>query len=749
MHLFQLRGVFRLIVLGMLLTATPAFALGSILLNTPTALPLPGRDLEFSVTAKNITGRKAATVYHRNMGATAYTALPMTEGKDDLFTAVLPAADIPEAGLEFYIEIRNDTGSIVTLPVKNPLGAPRRLERSTSTGEAVPVVFPDMNEARIESKRPAITAPLPPETLTPGPDTVRMALDDVDVTSLCVITATTVSYTPAVDLEYGSHHVIVEVLGPGGTPLPQRHWYFSIPQTSTLDRASASLQLDSDFGAKLLASKAHKADPDWLTQNSATLSTVLEKGKFRLSLDVNGWYAEDNAGQQEDPFSLNTYLLKLAYGEQSLSLGDIEMKLPELAGGELAKRGGLLDLNTDFTTLKAFIVRSTTTTDFDHASPVPDPDQRYMGVSLEQKLLPSHDVTLTATALSGHSTLEQDYNQNLLVPANEGSLVSLLLKGAFVDQILLGEAEYARSSFNQDNTDAIDAKNGQAWRARLFGRHDTLDYSTGFTSLGRNFQNVLMPTGLNNRREYTLYAAKTFEQSSLTFNGLHSFDNADRIDTMPTMTNTVLDLGYTLNRPDWPFLFANVDLNWQESGADPNGFEHIENQARIVALGMSLARETWSVVPSYVLTSFDDRSVANADSMTHQLMLSLGWQPVPVLSVNPSVTYARTRTSQDNLVTEDWLGTLSTTWLVTDTQNLNLTFSALDTRTNDDSLHTSTLSATTQYNWVLGMPLLESVTKTLSLRGTYANTKDHIAHDTIEDYVAYVGFNLNIPVNWP
>jgi hypothetical protein len=736
----------------MLLLALTANALGleRITLLSPKSVTIPGQDLPFAISIPDITGRRQATIHYRAIGQTAYERLAMTERPDDLFDATLAGQLVVPPGIEFYIEVRNDKNEVFTLPSKNPLGLPRKLEFSTAQSASEALIFPDMNEAAITSRRPAITAPLPSQTLTPGPDTVRMALDDVDVTALAVITDTTVSYTPEADLEYGAHHVIVEVLGQDGQPLPQEHWYFSVPQTGTFDRASATFQLDTDLGARLFDSNTNSSAPDWTAQTSGTLSAVLEQGKFKVTLDANGWFIDDSEGAPgQDNFSLNTYLLKLDYDQQSLSLGDVSVETTELSGGSLDRRGGLLELTAGETTLQGFMLRSNTITDLDHSLSVDNPAQRLTGAILTHNLFPTRDVVVKAMAVRGENGEAEDYDNGDLVPTNKGELYSLLLSGTIVDELLLGEIEYARSAHDTDTTDSIGKKYGQALRTRLTGRRDTLDYGAGFTALDRHFQNIIMSTGVNNRREYTLYAAKTFDESSLTFNALHSFDNAEMLDDIPTVSNTGIDLGYTLNKPDWPFLFANANLNWQDSGHEPDGFESVENQSRILAVGLSLARETWSIVPSYVLTSFDDQSASNMDSISHQIVLSLGWQPLPVLSFNPAVTYARTETDPDALVIEDWLATLSATWIVTDAQNLNLTVSGLDSKSDDGSMHTSVLNAQAQYNWVLGLEVLQQVTKTLSLRAMYSNIVDHVSDDSDEEYAALLSVNLSIPVTWP
>ena len=733
----------------LVVAAAPVAAEERITLASPHSLTIPGQDLYFEILAEGLDGRLTATLFHRGMGQTAFLRMPMADVGLGRFTAVLPGQEVAPPGVEFFVEVRNDANRSMTLPERNPMGVPRRLTFSTSQSAAEPLIFPDMNGASLTSRRPAITAPLPPETLSPSLDTVRIALDDVDVTALAVITNTTVSYTPDADLEYGPHHVIVEVLGQDGLPMPQEHWYFSVPQSDAFDRASVSARLDTDLGLKLFEDDDSDA-PDWTAQTSGTISAEFSKGDLRVTVDANAWYADDSDGTPgQDEFSLNTYLVKVDFRRQSLSLGDVAVDTPELAGGYLALRGGLLDLNYGDTSLQGFVLRSDAVTDFEDSFSVPDPERRYVGATLSHVLSTERDIRIRATAISGKTSASDDYDGADLVPANEGQVYSLLLSGAIVDEVLLGEAEYAVSSFDSDRKDDIGKNHGQAWRTRLWGRHDTMDYGGGFTSLDRDFQSIAAPDRLNNRREYTLYAAKAFEESSLTLNALHTYDNADGLEGIPTLRNTGLDLGYSLNRTGWPFIFANANLNWQKSGREPDGFETVDNESRILAAGFSLARETWSVVPSYVFTSLEDRSSFDQDGTSHQLLLSLGWQPSPMLSLNPALTYAWTRSGPDDLIIEDWLGTFSGTWLVNESQNLNLTLSGLDSRADDGSMHLRVYTGQAQYNWVLGFDLLQSVTKTLALRGQYSRTEDYAAHEDREEYTALLSLNFSIPVSWP
>jgi len=623
-----------------------------------------------------------------------------------------------------------------------PWVSSKALAEEPAAGDSL--ILPDMADQRMQSRRPVITAPIPP-----GAATLRLTLDDVDVSPLATIADSTVSYTPEFDLEYGSHTVMVEALDQDGQPMPEARWRFFIPQSETWDRASASFQLDTNLVGKL-GEHPGNASPDWQAQTSGTLSSELEKGKFRVTLDANGWFVDDsdNYGGQ-DKFSLNSYLLKLAHDEQSLSLGDVSVETTELAGGPLAKRGGLLELNAQETSVQGFVLRSNTVADFDHLLPVEDSNQRFTGATLTQGLYPQKNVQLKATAVTGQSGSADDVGGADLVPETKGQIYSVALSGAIVDELLLGELEYAHSSFKQDTQGPYGTKNGQAWRSKLSGRYDTLDYGGGYSFRDKYFQSIISPGAINNRKEYTLHASKTFEESSLAFNGMHSYDNVEKLDNIPTVRSTGLDLGYTLNKADWPFLFANANLSWQRSGHEPEDFEGIDNQSRILSAGLSLARETWSIVPTYVFTSFDDKSGAGMDSLSHQVLLSLGWQPLPALSFNPAVTYARTETDPGSLVTEDWLGTLSVTWLITDSQNLNLTLSGLDSRTSDDSMHMTVFNGQAQYNWILGANFLESVTKTLGLSGQYSRTKDHVGNTDDDEYIAFLSLNFSIPVTWP
>lgn len=133
------------------------------------------------------------------------------------------------------------------------------------------LVLPEMDGQRVRSRRPVITVPIPP-----GAATLRLTLDDVDVSTLATITDSTVTYTPEFDLDYGSHTVMVEALDQDGQPLPDARWQFFIPQSDTWDRASASFQLDTNLVGKL-GEHPGNSSPDWQVQTSGTLSSELEK----------------------------------------------------------------------------------------------------------------------------------------------------------------------------------------------------------------------------------------------------------------------------------------------------------------------------------------------------------------------------------------------------------------------------------------------------------------------------------------
>jgi hypothetical protein len=600
------------------------------------------------------------------------------------------------------------------------------------------LAFPLMDGSKVEGPRPSIAINLADIEGSAGWSSLRLLVDDVDVSPLAVLAGQEISYTPETPLDYGRHTVTLESMDAAGAILPARSWTFVIPQSEYFDRASATILVDAEAGGKI-AGKSGNAEPDWKIQSSDTLTSVVESGDFKVSLDANGWFTEQEGDEETgDTFNLNNYLLQIEYLRQRLALGDLTVAGTELISESIARRGALLEHNADGTRAQAFMVRSIHVTGFDNMTGLERSDQRLIGGSLQQQLLDDGRLVAKGTAITGKNADPDGYNTGTLAAPSKGQVYSLALAAIPWAETLHLNGEYSLSRYDEDTTDDLDSDFGRAWLVRFGGRADSYDYGGGYKRLGRDFRSIADVTGVDNREEYSLYSTKTFSESSITSSLLYNRDNVEKDPELPVIRNTSLDLIYNLFLADWPNVFLNGNLTFQDSSDEPDGTDPVKNLSQTLGGGFSFVRELWSLMPSYTFTRFADDSPADSDGKTHQVTLNLGWQPVAWMSLSPSISYGRTDTGSDAPVTETWQGTLAGSFNLSDTQNLFLTLSALDSRTDDRSVETTSYDGVAQYNWRLETAFLEKAQKTLSLRARYSRIDDRVGDTRDEDYSAFL-----------
>lgn len=711
---------------------------GPLVLMAPKGQVASGQNLLFRIRTQELLPPLQAVLNYRTVGLLAYHSLPMKKESEIEFSVILTGKELLPPGLEYYLTVIDGQGQIYTLPQQNPQQKPFRIDLSLEKTGAAELQLPAMDGVRLETRRADLAIRLSETGVPTNWSALRLTVDSIDVTQVAVLDGDVIRYSPETDFAYGKHSVSLEAMDADGNMFMPQHWYFTIPMSDYIDSASAQAQFDVEVGGLLLEAD-DGVEPDWKLQSNLNLSSLVESGILRVSFEANGWYTSQQGDDPTgDDLSLNNYLLMFEYGQQKLVIGDLQVSGTELLGESIARRGGLIDLNHGGSHLQSFLLRSNTVTGFSNFSGMNDPDQQLYGASLEQVIIKDEALQLKGTVIAGKNASPENYNSGTLVAGNKGEIYSAQLTSRLFDKRIDLTGEYSFSHFDADLSDEQDQIGDEAWRFRLAGRADTFDYGGGYKYLGQNFHSIVTPTSAANRAEYNLYGTKTYEQSSLSANFLHILDNIDRDPLQPLVQNSNLDLTYTLYKTDWPVFFINSILGLQDSTDEPAGMSGLNNQTETIGGGLTLTRESWNLVPSYYFTRFEDDSIADSDSQTHQFTLSLGLQPHEKISLSPSFSYSRVSDESTDVVNETWQGVLAGVFTFSPNHNLNLTFSGINSRADDGSLHTISYDTIGQYNWQLQTQFLEKLQKTVSVRGRYNRINDRLGSNSAEDYSVYL-----------
>jgi hypothetical protein len=660
MQLFRFTRILALLMLVLsFLPVHHGMAEETIEILSPKGGVLAGQTTRFHIQVREIAPPANAFLHYRPIGAESYQVQPMERQTPADFTTNLEGKLLLPPGLEYFILVTDGRGKTLTLPGTDPQKNPLRLE--TTLGQPSPEAAQESASgvtpaqgARIEERRPLISI-----SLADFADvaTVQLLVDGVDVTDLTSVTAESVSYIPEEELAYGRHTVVFTAADAAGKRLPPRSWSFSIPQSTAFDRATTSGSIDAELTRRILGDEDGN---EWSIQSSATLSSILERDRLRLTFDVNVWYLEDDGpGDTGDAFNLNNYLLQLEYGEQLLALGDVSVEGTDLVSQSLARRGARAALNVLDTRIEAFVLSADPLTGFDDLTGLDDSDKRLAGGFIQRDLLGDDRLVVRTTLIHGRNEEPGGYNTSTLAAGNRGRIFSLSATGRMIPETFHLAGEYAASRFDPDTSDNRGERSDHAWLARLFGQSGAYSYGTGYRYLGPEYRSVVEPTGDYDREEFTANGGMLLDGSAVNLHLVHSRDNVENDPLLPVMRNTTAALSYSLAKPEWPMLFANYSITQQRSFDEPDTFDALKLIVQNAGIGFSLARERWNLTPSYNFTHIQDRSEAtDEDSRTHVIALAAGVYPTAALSFSPSVAYSRLEADSSDTVTETWQGAL-------------------------------------------------------------------------------------------
>jgi hypothetical protein len=718
---------------------------------SPQKMHFAGQPVVFHIEAKNFLTPEEATVFYRSIGVAGYEKISMEKKTAIDFIASMKPQKVIPPGIEFFFVIKDGKGRVFTFPELDPMKNPYTLVVDLDRNPPRILKFSPGENATVQEIRPEVIITFEDPETAVDKGTIRLYVDDIDVTQLCRITEHEISYQPVAELDYGSHSVTVEMMDVCGNRMAPQRWRFTVPQGPYLDSSGAEIQLDGEYRHSLFTDKDSQ-EPDWNIQSSATLKSSLESGDFKTSFDGNVWYLEEQGptDPQTDRFNLNQFMYQAQYGNQSLALGDVNVKGTELISQNMSRRGGVTSLDIAETRAEAFVLRSNTITGFRHGLGVSDPDQRLIGGSIQKDIFQDKKLQLKGTYIRGEDQNPDNYYISTLQGGTKGNLFSLAFDSQLLGQGVVLDGEYCASRYDSDVSDDLGLESDKAWRARISSRGDNYDWGTGYKYLGSDFRSIVNPMGVNDREEYFMDGGLLLNPSTFRMLLMHSRDNVDKDPLLAVIENSMGTVTYNLSMAEWPSFFMNYSLNLQKSAREPEYFPAIKNQTQTIGGGLSVNKPGWNFSPSYTFMTFDDKTVYDYDSDTHVVTLSGGLMPSDGFSIYPSFTYANLHTSYNKDVTTDtYQGALAgIISLYANALNLNTTLSIVETKNDDDSnpLHATTYSGIAQINWHLEKYMFTEGMKTLSLRGQYMEMKDHISDFKQEDYTVYAIFSAGVPI---
>ncbi len=702
----------------------------------------------FHIQIRNMVPPKSVFLYYRPAGVSVFHHIAMERTTALDFRVLIKAEKIIPPGIEYFFAVNDETGHTFTFPSLNPEKKPYFLRISPDENPPHLVTAEPEKGSALKKNPPFIKICFKDEETKVDVKSVRIFLDMTDISQLAEISETGLSCRYPSGLDPGRHTISVEMNDICGNRMAPETWSFTIASSQDKTRPSADIQWDGT-GRYQLARHKTNSEPAWNIHSSASLKSQFALSGIKNFLDANIWYIqEEGPGPKGDDFNLNHYLYKAQHEKQSLEIGDVSVEGTELTSRSIARRGGLVKIQSELTKFQGFVLRSNAITGFDHIAGIDDPDQRLVGASLSREIIAGKKLILKTSYITGTNHEPFNYNASSLEAGTEGNIYSMGAQSELLRGKLKFEGEFCTSSYDSDISDDFGRTDDKAWFAKASGRGDSYDWDASCKYLGQDFHTIVNATGVGNRAEYHAGVRWQALSSSFRVTGLRIIDNIEKDPLMPVMKNTTGTIAYNLAKPEWPAFFCTYTLSIQNSDHEPANFSPVKNRIQSAGGGFSLSKNKWNISPSYTIIIFDDRSATtNNDSRTHVVSVSGSLRPADMFSISPSLSYTNLHTDASDLTYETWQATIGTVFFLREKMtDLNATLSYLDNKTSDGSTHTDTFNAIGQINWHIENLLSAGSRQTFSLRGQYSRTNDHVSGNITRDYSIFAVISFSFPV---
>lgn len=197
-----------------------------VITHTPVTTANIANDIEVSATITDNKAVSSARVYYRTKGDTTYKTIDMVFS-NNIYSAVIPKADLNTLGLEYYIEAADTSSNVATAPENIITPYSVIISNADITGPEITKVEPaDGTKLDAANTKPTIAVDYNDAT---GADvsSIKLYIDDILVTGTINTTATSLTYAVENALSLGSHTAKIELSDTLGNKA-SKTWSFAV-----------------------------------------------------------------------------------------------------------------------------------------------------------------------------------------------------------------------------------------------------------------------------------------------------------------------------------------------------------------------------------------------------------------------------------------------------------------------------------------------------------------------------------------
>lgn len=322
-----------------------------VVVHQPVLEAQAGRAITVNVTvtdqASSVT---RVRLYFRRAGSLSFREEIM-RGTGLNYTAAIPGSAVTLDGLEYYIEAQNQAGEKGSSPQLNPVGAPHRvLVRKPAGPPALELLSPE-DRAQVAPGDVVIVVRLDAGTSRIDLNTLKVLLDEKDVTPDAQKSTTLISYVPPADLASGLHSIRITVRNMEGAEAKSPTWSFTVttPEKAAAWKAEKGEAPSPGAFRGSLRAEMRQAS---LTKEPQTVLYLAQPEGWLHRLNLNFTWGDDNwkllgttyLTSEETPGQqpVNRFRFDIVNPLLSVSLGDTYPVFTDLSLNNIFTRGATL-----------------------------------------------------------------------------------------------------------------------------------------------------------------------------------------------------------------------------------------------------------------------------------------------------------------------------------------------------------------------------------------------------------------------
>lgn len=581
-------------------------------------------------------------------------------------------------------------------------------------------------------------------------ESLSILLDNQDLTELAVITDKGIRMTPPQPLEAGKHSLTLSFISSEG---------YNIRQKIEMDTASGEVFYDGFTGMGItLRGKLY--DRNELNKQDHEVDVRLghqgnwRSGSWSGDIGADIWMFDRGTNidplQESRPEVINYYASARQQDDDNGILaeaGYIQLNQSQNTIHHLARRGVHANLKGKTTSLDIFTVNSQQQLGSTGGSGIGDgSDNTIVGIATGWDPVSSSDHSLGLRVIYSKGAEAGDSLGTLSSNTpSEGDVAALVIESQLTRLGLNIEAEFDRSSFDADTTDAIDAKDDDAYALRLQGNLDWISYRAAFEHIGTNYAVVANPLLQNDREFITLSAGFDRGEHGFLLKTQVENDNLDDEASRAQLNRTNVTAEYLFRKGRNFSTLISLQNNQLDSEDEPASSDIRDSDTGSVLGKINFVTGRWNNLFSFLLSDLDDNTVTDNDSEISSLTFSPSLF-TNTLTFTPSYTKTETEFNSGQKTRQGIFSMHIRGKAMDDRLDYQLSgsFSDLKDNTTTDVKSTYVIART---NWSLGTISLmtEKLQHSIGLELEHFDTENNNTV-TQEDSIVWLSYSIDFGI---